>query len=267
MNALELADELDNKTPRGALTDSKAAAMLRNLHTESMALRCAEMALRDEIAELRRQLAARVPESVVASALFDFGGYLTTRKDSITFGSYEDASPMIKCLQAFAKKRGLSIHDAAVEDWQSMLASAPPALQAENNDATESVNETNAVLASRYFDLLKVIESYEKHGVTCQNFRHFVSVPCAECNAVLEQPEQTAVQGEPVAAMRGGKFQWLVSWFRPGDVDFYAHTQQASKPMTDEQARELCKEIHGPGYMPSDLKTVRATERFYNIKE
>ena len=48
-----------------------------------------------------------------------------------------------------------------------------------------SFNEwTNAKLASHYFDLLKVVERYEKHGVTCQTFRHFVTEPCAECNCV-----------------------------------------------------------------------------------
>ena len=64
----------------------------------------------------------------------------------------------------------------------AMLASAPPAPQAED-DSAASVNDTNAVLAGRYFELLKVVEQYEKSGVTCQTFRHFISEPCAECNS------------------------------------------------------------------------------------
>jgi len=63
-------------------------------------------------------------------------------------------------------------------------------------DSHESINETNAVLASRYFDLLKVVEAYESHGVTCQTFRHFVESPCAECNSVA-QP----VQAQPIIRM------------------------------------------------------------------
>lgn len=59
-----------------------------------------------------------------------------------------------------------------------------------DDDATESMNETNAVLARRYFDLLRVVEAYEKHGVTCQTFRNFVDAPCAECNSA--KPEQAA---------------------------------------------------------------------------
>lgn len=63
MNALELAAELDGYESIDFDGDfEKAAAMLRNLHTENTALRCTEIALRDEIAELRRQLAARVPD-------------------------------------------------------------------------------------------------------------------------------------------------------------------------------------------------------------
>ncbi len=66
MNALELADKLQSHAPShygevgGNLWDG--GAMLRNLHTENTALRCTEMALLDEIAELRRQLAEMVPD-------------------------------------------------------------------------------------------------------------------------------------------------------------------------------------------------------------
>lgn len=54
----------------------------------------------------------------------------------------------------------------------------------------------------------------------------------------LVQPAP-AGQGEPVAAIRGGKFQWLVSWYQPGDADFYAHPQPERVALTDEQWLEL----------------------------
>ena len=75
----------------------------------------------------------------------------------------------------------------------AMLASAPPAPQAED-DSAASVNDTNAVLAGRYFELLKVVEQYEKSGVTCQTFRHFISEPCAECNSPGICGKQTKTQ-------------------------------------------------------------------------
>jgi len=52
MNALELADKLEQDPSEwGGLGKVAwpAAAMLRNLHTENMALRCTEMALRDRV--------------------------------------------------------------------------------------------------------------------------------------------------------------------------------------------------------------------------
>ncbi|HBU17043.1 MAG: hypothetical protein A2X72_16750 [Burkholderiales bacterium GWF1_66_17] len=79
----------------------------------------------------------------------------------------------------------------------ALIAASPQPQPVQAGDATDSVNETNAVLASRYFDLLKVVESYEAHGVTCQTFRHFVDQPCAECNS--RQAPQAAQQAAPIA--------------------------------------------------------------------
>jgi hypothetical protein len=65
-----------------------------------------------------------------------------------------------------------------------------PTREEVNAEAARDVNDTNAKLASHYFDLLKVVERYEAHGVTCQTFRHFVTEPCAECNCVALLPVQ-----------------------------------------------------------------------------
>ena len=88
-----------------------------------------------------------------------------------------------------------------VERYQAAITAIKEALA---QSEQPSFNEwTNAKLASHYFDLLKVVERYEKHGVTCQTFRHFVTEPCAECNCVapitaikeaLAQPEQEPVE-------------------------------------------------------------------------
>ncbi|WP_374520317.1 hypothetical protein [Hydrogenophaga sp.] len=83
-----------------------------------------------------------------------------------------------------------TIARSALDRIDAMLAAAPEAPA--QSDAAEAVNETNAILASRYFELLKVVENYEKSGVTCQTFRHFVDVPCAECNSAPEAPAQSS---------------------------------------------------------------------------
>lgn len=41
--------------------------------------------------------------------------------------------------------------------------------------------------------------------------------------------------------------------------------QPRNEPMSHEQAIAVCKKAQGKGYMPSDLKTVRATEKFHKI--
>ena len=84
-----------------------------------------------------------------------------------------------------------------------------------DGDAAEDVHDTNAVLASRYFELLKVVEAYEKHGVTCQTFRHFVDTPCAECNCApaAPQPAQQPLTDEHKAILkecRNQAMKWTV---------------------------------------------------------
>jgi hypothetical protein len=114
---------------------------------------------------------------------------------------------------------------------------AAPQQAPQAGDTAESVNETNAVLASRYFDLLKVVEAYEKHGVTCQTFRHFIDAPCAECNS--RQAPQAA---QPMA------YLWVDPVTRNYEVDHcthpidevtpvYAAPQSApiARPLSDEQ--------------------------------
>lgn len=75
---------------------------------------------------LRARLAQPEPEpvahSVIAGALFDFMGWLTSRKERIVLSSADNASPAVEVITEFAKMRGLSLDDAKVRDWNT----APP---------------------------------------------------------------------------------------------------------------------------------------------
>lgn len=84
--------------------------------------------------------------------------------------------------QSSGEYRDIEIARAVIAADRALRAS--PTVD-DDDDAAESVNETNTVLATRYFEALKKLEAYEKNGVTCQTFRHFVDSPCAECNAVV----------------------------------------------------------------------------------
>lgn len=98
-----------------------------------------EMAMSNELSRLQfyqrvLQLDARVeaqpvqPEqelvshAVIAGALFDFMGYLTSLKKRIVLSASDDAAPAVDAIRDFAEKRGLSLNDAQVREWIDALA-------------------------------------------------------------------------------------------------------------------------------------------------
>jgi hypothetical protein len=68
-----------------------------------------------------------VEHTVIAGALFDFMGYLTSRRRRIVLSAADEASPAVDAINDFAKMRGLSLGDAQVLDWQDYTT--PPAAQ------------------------------------------------------------------------------------------------------------------------------------------
>jgi len=83
------------------------------------------LALRD-VAKLYAKYAALYNaqheyHAVIAGALFDFMGWLTSRPKRIILSSVDDASPAVDAIKDFAKMRGLSLDDAKVQDWQDIL--------------------------------------------------------------------------------------------------------------------------------------------------
>ena len=78
----------------------------------------------DAITALRtalEQQAEPVSHAVIAGALFDFMGWLTTRKERLVLSSTDNASPAVESITEFAKMRGLSLDDAKVQDWNILL--------------------------------------------------------------------------------------------------------------------------------------------------
>ena len=67
---------------------------------------------------------------IVAGAIFDFAGFLTTRAEVIEVGSTANAGPVADLVKEWAELRGLNLADAAVLSWQSHITRAsPPAHQ------------------------------------------------------------------------------------------------------------------------------------------
>lgn len=65
-------------------------------------------------------------EALIAGALFDFAGHLTTMDEVYEVGASRDASRMVAELRAWAKKRGLNLSAADVVGWQDALATVRP---------------------------------------------------------------------------------------------------------------------------------------------
>lgn len=79
-----------------------------------------------ELEKLGRDLAAiPVPEvrGIVAAALYDFLGHLTTRDDGFMIGSAHTVHRPLDELEAFAKSRGINTKDAdgRISNWSASL--------------------------------------------------------------------------------------------------------------------------------------------------
>lgn len=77
------------------------------------------------LSEPVRLNAGAVPARVVAGALFDLMGHLTTMKEPVTFSSAHHAGPAVEILREFAKKRGLSLDDPDIQNWSAALSASP----------------------------------------------------------------------------------------------------------------------------------------------
>ena len=75
-------------------------------------------------------------QAIIAGALFDFMGWLTSRKERIVLSFSDEASPAVNAIRDFAKMRGLSLDDAQVQDWQDN-ATPPAAQRKPHYDKTE----------------------------------------------------------------------------------------------------------------------------------
>jgi hypothetical protein len=69
------------------------------------------------IKEALAQEQVPVHHAVIAGALFDFMGWLTSRKERIVLSSADEASPAVDAIRDFAKMRNLSLDYAKVQDW------------------------------------------------------------------------------------------------------------------------------------------------------
>ena len=61
---------------------------------------------------------------IVAGAIFDFAGFMTTRSEVIEVGSTAEAGPVADLVKEWAESRDLDLADAAVLSWQLHITRA-----------------------------------------------------------------------------------------------------------------------------------------------
>ena len=114
------------------------------------------------------QQAEPVEHRVVAGALFDFMGWLTSRRERLVLSSTDDAAPAADAIKDFAEMRGLSMNDAQVKEWQDNIT-APPRRKPLTDEEIESCRQQgyeHAGLRSP-FDFGKAARAVERaHNIT-----------------------------------------------------------------------------------------------------
>jgi len=68
-----------------------------------------------------------VADDIVAGALYDFLGYLTSRRTRITMSDRDDAGAAVDALVDWSKTRKINLVEARVEDWNTHTKAAPVA--------------------------------------------------------------------------------------------------------------------------------------------
>ena len=139
-----------------------------------------------------------VAHSVVAGALFDFMGWLTSREKRLILSSVDEASPAVEAITEFAKKRNLSLKYAEVGYWMEFL-STPPQQEAKDEPvalawaegyrmgiADERTSEANIGIAG--FNV-KVEPARENPYVTTPPQRTWVGLTDEEANQLWESTD------------------------------------------------------------------------------
>jgi hypothetical protein len=110
-----------------------------------------------------------VAHTIIAGALFDFMGYLTSRAERIVLSASDDASPAIDAIRDFAKKRGLSLDDALVREWIDELSTAPTALSPSHRSRPRHQRSHNMIKLPKLPDHLNAQWPYLPHQLRARD--------------------------------------------------------------------------------------------------
>ena len=199
-----------------------------------------------------------VIHGVIAGALFDFMGWLTSRPKRIMLGSSDEASPAVDAIKDFAKMRGLSLDDARVQNWQAALAQPEEKPLHPVHIGVDVTKEGTAVTAFyRKPDAVMEMFYSQFHPLTQPEQEPCTKVECMGSNGCIgncwnkKQPQQELV------CVCGAVWE--------GEELIYTPPQR--KPLTDEQIEAVWRNVQTNDFHDCVQPFARAIEDAYGIKE
>ena len=129
-----------------AMTAHRAAYFMERFKKEEKLLGPNEQAAVDFVIDMLTATQAPQPapvqepsHDVVAGAIFDFAGFLTSHKVMIEVGSCSNASPMVERIKEWSGNRGLSLENPDVFGWQMRTAQPRKAVRLTTDEIKEAI--------------------------------------------------------------------------------------------------------------------------------
>lgn len=166
-------------------------------------------AIKEALAEPKQydSMELHVTHSIVAGVLYDFMGWLTTRRTRMVLSDKDNASPAVDAIVDFAKMRGLMLEDAQVEHWHKVLVAPPKAEQPAQHEQDRQIDQLIQERDHRDEIIDKLCDAVlgpDRYEWSSQYFFEDAVREVEEHMAALEQPAQ---QQEPVAYIRKDQLQ------------------------------------------------------------
>jgi len=195
-----------------------------------------------------------VAHSVVAGALFDFMGWLTSREKRLILSSVDEASPAVEAITEFAIKRNLSLKYAEVGYWTEFLATPP---QQEAKDEPVALKMDVIVV-----NLVR--EGINKHRAR-ELAEHFIKHTTTPPQRKEPEPVVWMYQDKSTHEVRFQKhMRGFVDHGATYETPLYT-TPPQRKPLTEEQIGDEFVRFQVGGMFTPFLYAVRAIEAAHGI--
>ena len=224
---------------RAALTDAALKRMVENERELGIQMQPAQDDVEQSSTQSKETFDQPVAHSIVAGALFDFMGWLTSRKERLVLSSVDDASSAVEVIRQFSKMRCLSLDEANVQKWQEHLYTRPQPVPT-SDTSQDRVDETEK----------------QRHEPKAWMHNYIEGNVITHRPADLDRnPDRwTALYSEPKTCQTCESLARTVML----DQTSYDTRPQAREPLTDEQIEDEWERLTGHSIFGGDRAEGRA---------